>query len=59
MILDGIQKGLTTCSRIVNYCENYSFVSSLEIFGVEDALKEPDWVMDMQEDFNNFKRNEV
>jgi hypothetical protein len=26
---------------------------------VEDALKDPDWVMAMQEELNNFTRNEV
>jgi hypothetical protein len=26
---------------------------------VEDALKIPDWVMAMQEELNNFTRNEV
>jgi hypothetical protein len=26
---------------------------------VEDALYDPDWVVGMQEELNNFKRNEV
>jgi hypothetical protein len=26
---------------------------------VEDALRDPDWVVDMQEELNNFKRNKV
>jgi hypothetical protein len=26
---------------------------------VEDALRDPDWVVAMQKGFNNFKRNEV
>jgi hypothetical protein len=42
MILGDIQKGVTTRSRIANLCENYSFVSSLEPFRVEDALKDLD-----------------
>jgi hypothetical protein len=29
MILGDIQKGVTTRSRIANFCENYYFVSSL------------------------------
>jgi hypothetical protein len=43
----------------VNFCEHYSFVSSIEPFRVEDALLDPDWVLAMQEELNNFKRNEV
>jgi Reverse transcriptase (RNA-dependent DNA polymerase) len=58
-ILGDIQKGVTTRSRIANFCECYSFVSSLEPLKVEDALGDPDWVMPMQEELNNFKRNEV
>jgi hypothetical protein len=26
---------------------------------IEDALRDPDWVVAMQEDLNNFMRNEV
>jgi hypothetical protein len=58
-ILGDISKGVTTRSRLVNFCEHYSFVSSIEPFGVEEALLDPDWVLAMQEELNNFKRNEV
>jgi hypothetical protein len=44
-ILGDISKGVTTRSRLVNFCEHYSFVSSIEPFRVEEL--------------NNFKRNEV
>ena len=58
-ILGDISKGVTTRSRLVNFCEHYSFVSSIEPFRVEEALLDPDWVLAMQEELNNFKRNEV
>jgi hypothetical protein len=58
-ILEDIKKGVTTRSLIANFCEHYSFVSSLESFKVEDALCDPDWVVAMQEELNNFKRNEI
>jgi hypothetical protein len=58
-ILSDIEKGVTTRSHVANFCEHYSFVSSLELFKVEDALRDPDWVVAMQEDLNNFKHNEV
>jgi hypothetical protein len=58
-ILGYISKGVTTRSRLANFCEHYSFVSSIEPFRVEEALQDPDWVMAMQEELNNFKRNEV
>jgi hypothetical protein len=37
-ILGDISKGLTTRSRLANFCEHYSFVSSIEPFRVEEAL---------------------
>jgi hypothetical protein len=58
-ILGDISKEVTTRSRLVNFCEHYSFVSSIEPFRVEEALPDPDWVLAMQEELNNFKRNEV
>jgi hypothetical protein len=58
-ILGDISKGVTTRLRLANFCEHYSFVSSIEPFRVEEALLDLDWVLAMQEELNNFKRNEV
>jgi hypothetical protein len=58
-ILGDIKKGVITRSRVINFCEHYSFVSSFKPFKVEDALRDLDWVVAMQEELNNFMRNEV
>jgi hypothetical protein len=58
-ILGNIHKGVTTRSRVAHFCEHYSFVSSIEPYKVEDALRDSDWVLAMQEELNNFTRNEV
>jgi hypothetical protein len=58
-IFGDIKKGVTTRSRVAIFCQYYSFVPSLEPFKVEDALCDLDWVMDMQEELNNFKHNKV
>jgi hypothetical protein len=58
-IIDDIHKGVTTRSRVAHFCEHYSFVSSIEPYRVEDALRDSDWVLAMQEELNNFTRNEV
>jgi hypothetical protein len=58
-ILGDIEKGVTTRLRVVNFCEHYSFVSSFESFKVENALRDPDWVVAIKEELNNFKCNEV
>jgi hypothetical protein len=41
-ILGDIKKGVTTRSRVENFCEHYSFISSFEPFKLEDALRDPD-----------------
>jgi hypothetical protein len=46
-ILGDISKGVTTHSRLANFCEHYSFVSSIEPFRVEEALQDLDWVLAM------------
>jgi hypothetical protein len=58
-ILGDIHKGVTTRSQVAHFCEHYSFVSSIEPYRVEDALRDLDWLMAMQEELNSFMRNEV
>jgi hypothetical protein len=58
-IIGRIRRWVTTRSRLANFWEHYSFVSMLEPLRVEEALEDVDWVMAMQEELNNFTRNEV
>jgi hypothetical protein len=58
-ILGDMRKGTQTRSRVANFCEHYSFVSSLEPTKVDDALEDPDWINAMHEELNNFERNQV
>jgi hypothetical protein len=53
------EEGVTTHSRLANFCEHYSFVPFLEPLWVEEALGDADWVMAMQEELNKFTQNEV
>ena len=46
-------------SRLANFCEHYSFISSIEPLKVEEALQDPDWVNAMHEELHNFERNQV
>jgi hypothetical protein len=41
-ILGDIHKGVTTRSRVAHFFEHYSFVSSIEPYRVEDALRDSD-----------------
>jgi hypothetical protein len=57
--LGSLQKGVLTCSHLANFCQYFSLVSSIELAKVEKALEDEDWVMAMQEELNNFERNQV
>ena len=46
-------------SRLASFCQHFSFVSPLKPHRVEEALDDPDWMIAMQEELNNFTRNEV
>ncbi|WVZ52804.1 hypothetical protein U9M48_003826 [Paspalum notatum var. saurae] len=59
-VIGSPSRGLRTHSRnLVSFCEHYSFVSCVEPTCVEEALADPDWIIAMQEELNNFARNEV
>ena len=58
-IFGSITKEVTTRSRLATFCEHYSFVSFLKPLKVDEALDDPEWVMAMQEELNNFTWNEV
>ena len=58
-IIGSPSKGVRTRSKHASFCEHYSFVSCIEPTSIEEALEDSDWVMAMQEELNNFTRNEV
>jgi len=58
-IVGDFSRGVQTRSRLVSFCEHYSFVSSFEPTKIEDALMDVDWVNAMHEELNNFTRNQV
>jgi len=58
-ILRSLRKGVLTHLNLANFYQYYSFVSSLEPLKVDKALGDLDWVMAMQEELNNFERNQV
>ena len=58
-IMGSPSKGVRTRSKHASFCEHYSFVSCIEPTSIGEALEVSDWVMAMQEELNNFTRNEV
>jgi hypothetical protein len=58
-IIGDISRGVQTRSRLILFCEHFSFVLSIEPKKIDEALKDVDWVNAMYEELNNFKRNQV
>jgi transposase InsO family protein len=57
-IIGDIRSGVQTRSMAM-ICEHASFVSMKEPKKIDEALKDADWIMAMQDELNNFTRNDV
>src|SRR4051812_31376301 len=58
-VLGSIQKGVSTCRQLANYCEHHAFVSCVEPQKVYEVLEDLDWLNAMHEELNNFEHNKV
>jgi len=58
-IIGQIEKGVSTRTSISNYCKHMAFVSHIEPKFVGETLKDESWIAVMQEELNQFTRNEV
>ena len=51
--------GVRTRSSLRNICNNLAFISQIEPKKLNDAIIDENWVISMQEELNQFERNEV
>lgn len=58
-ILGDISKGVITRSKLSNFCYHYAFVSQIEHKNAKDSILDEHWFLAMQEELNQFQRNEV
>ncbi|WVZ21878.1 hypothetical protein V8G54_000422 [Vigna mungo] len=58
-IIGDISRGVSTRRQLNQFYMNVAFVSKIELKKIEDALRDENWMMAMQEELNQFKRNNV
>ena len=58
-ILGEISKGILTRSKLDHECASYAFISSIESKNINEACKDEYWMIAMNEELNQFKRNNV
>ncbi|KAH9778649.1 hypothetical protein KPL71_007414 [Citrus sinensis] len=59
VILGYPSRGVTTRSSLRNTCEHAAFISQIEPKSLADAENDESWIMAMQEELNQFERNNV
>ncbi|KAH9750253.1 hypothetical protein KPL71_013814 [Citrus sinensis] len=59
VILGDPSRGVTTRSSLRNTCEHAAFISQIEPKSFTDAENDESWIMAMQEELNQFERNNV
>lgn len=58
-IIGDISKGVSTRRQLGQLCINVIFVSQVELKNINEASKDENWYLAMQEEHNQFKRNNV
>jgi hypothetical protein len=58
-VLGSVHVRVSIRSQLSNFSSHQDFVSCVEPKKVYEALKDPDWLIAMHEELNNFERNKV
>ncbi|XP_021743854.1 uncharacterized protein LOC110709902 [Chenopodium quinoa] len=59
LIISDIGRGTQTRSQLRNFCAFQAFLSIIEPRNHDEALKDADWIIAMQDELNEFERNKV
>ncbi|BBN68998.1 transposable element gene [Prunus dulcis] len=58
-VIGNVNDKMRTRQQVCNEVTNFCYVSFIEPKSVTDALADNDWILAMQEELNQFKRNDV
>lgn len=56
-ILGEPSRGVSTQSSLRNICNHTAFLSQIEPKNIDEALLDESWILAMQEELNQFERN--
>jgi hypothetical protein len=60
LVLGDLKGGTRTRRKqYASFCKHHAFISFVEPTTIVEALGEPDWILAMQDELNNFTRNQV
>ncbi len=59
LIIGDASRGIVTRYSLKNLCSYYAFLSQIEPKTIDEALGDENWILAMQEELNQFRRNEV
>jgi hypothetical protein len=58
-VVGSVRKGVSTRRQLSNFSSHHAFVSCVEPKKVYEALEDPDWLIAMHDELNNFECNKV
>ena len=58
-IIGDVSKGVTTQSKLHDLCGHFAFISHIEPTNILEAEADSYWLLAMQEELNQFKRNQI
>ena len=59
LITGDVSKGVTTCSKLHDFCRYFAFISQIEPKNILEAEGDSYLLLVMQEELNQFERNQV
>ena len=58
-VIGDVRGKVSTRRQLANFSDHQAHIAMVELKKVSEALEDPDWLLAMHEELNNFERNKV